>query len=235
MDDPRSDRSRLFATLRQFRLTNRLFSRYRMLLTRHVLRDMERLSRKGRSDRPFTMLEIGAGGCDVAIWLARICRKRGIPLRITCIDNDIRVASFARRRIRESSVSDRIDFLQRSAFDVERLPDHDYVISWNTLHHFTDDQARGLLQAMREKATRRFVASDLERSPVGWIAFLAFSIIFLHGSFARWDGLLSISRAFSRAGLYALAVHAVNGHPPRMRRLFPARLCIVGVGAATGT
>ena len=55
----------------------------------------------------------------------------------------------------------------------------------NALHHFTEDQARTLLLAMSKKASRKFFASDLSRSPVAWIAFLAFSTIFLHGSFTR--------------------------------------------------
>src|SRR5208283_4709268 len=110
MYDPHGDRLRLIATHNQFRLTNRLFSRYRTLLTRHVLRDMERLRRRSRPVRPFTVLEIGAGGCDVSIWLAKACRTRGIETRITCIDNDSRIAGHARRRIRASGMSDRITF-----------------------------------------------------------------------------------------------------------------------------
>jgi 2-polyprenyl-3-methyl-5-hydroxy-6-metoxy-1,4-benzoquinol methylase len=229
MDDPNSDRSRLFATLDQFRLTNRLFSRYRVLLTRHIMRDMEFLQRT--TARPLTVLEIGSGGCDVAIWLARACRKREIRVHITCIDNDPRVASYARRRITASRESDRIDFRQCSAFDVEELPDFDYVICGNTFHHFTEDQARTLLQVMRKKASRRFFASDLARSPVAWIAFLVFSTIFLHGSFARYDGLLSLARAFSRTELHSLVPQG-NHSVSRVRRLFPSRLYVVGEGLA---
>ena len=231
MDDHGSDRSRLFATLDQFRITNRLFSRSRSILTRHVIRDMEGMRRRTAAQAPFTVLEIGAGGCDVAIWLAQVCRKRRIPVHITCIDNDPRIARHARRRIMVRGVSEGITFLQFSAFDVEQLPDHDYVICGNILHHFTEDQARTLLGLMRMKAARKFVASDLERSALGWIAYWAFATIFLHGSFARFDGLVSIARAFVRSELQALM-------PPGMRvrplvcRLFPARLSVVGAGSA---
>lgn len=244
MDDPDSDRSRLLATLAQFRLTNRLFSRYRTLLTRYVMRDMESLVREGptssggeqrSSGRPFTVLEIGAGGCDVAIWLARACRKRGIQAHITCIDNDSRIASYARRRIMASDVSDRIEFLQLSAFDIDQLPDYDYVICRNTLHHFTEDQTCTLLRLMDKKAARRFFASDLARSPAAWIAFWAFSTIFLHGSFARYDGLLSLARAFIRTELHALIPAAGTRHHPRVRHLFPALLYVVGAGMARGS
>ena len=232
MDDPHSDRLRLIATHDQFRLTNRLFSRYRTLLTRHVLRDMERLRRRSRPVRSFTVLEIGAGACDVAIWLARAFRKRGIAARITCIDNDSRIASHARRLIMASGLSDRITFLQLSAFDANQLPDYDYVICGNTLHHFTEDQARILLGLMARKAARRFLASDLERSPIGWMAFWAFSTMFLHGSFVRHDGLVSFARAFVPRELRALAQEAGNRHQARVLHLFPARLCVLGAGAA---
>jgi len=235
MDDPDSDRTRLFATLDQFRLTNRLFSRYRRLLARYVMRDMEWLRRRSQSVRPFTVLEIGAGGCDVAIWLAKACRKRGISAHMTCIDNDLRIASYARRRIMASGVSDRIEFLQFSAFDVDQLPDYDYVICGNTLHHFTEDQTCTLLRLMNKKAAQKFLASDLARSPVAWIAFCVFSMIFLHGSFARYDGLLSLARAFSQNELHALISDAGEDHHQRVRRLFPARLYVVGAGMARGS
>ena len=239
MDDHTSDRPRLFATLDQFRITNRLFSRSRSLLTRHLILDMEMLQRgalergaaaRGAEERgTFTVLEIGAGGCDVAIWLARACRRRGIQVHITCIDNDPRIARHARRRIMARGVSDVITFLQFSAFDVEQLPDYDYVVCGNTLHHFTGEQARTLIGLMRTKAARKFVASDLERSPLAWIAYWAFSTIFLHGSFARSDGLLSIARAFLRSELQALMPPGM-GVLPIVRRLFPSRLSVVGAG-----
>ncbi len=233
MDDPHSDRFRLIATHDQFRLTNRLFSRYRKLLTRYVIGDMEWARRRSRSVRSFTVLEIGAGGCDVAIWLGKACRTRGIEAHITCIDNDARIARHARRRIGASGVSDRLTFQQLSAFDVGQLPDYDYIICGNTLHHFTEEQARTLLSQMNRKAGRKFLVSDLERSPLGWIAFWAFSTIFLHGSFVRHDGLVSFARAFVARELHALTPRTGNRRNPRVLRLFPARLCVVGDGAAS--
>jgi hypothetical protein len=106
------------------------------------------------------------------------------------------------------------------------------VICGNTLHHFTEDQARTLLHVMMKKASRRFFASDVARSPVAWIAFLAFSTIFLHGSFARFDGLLSLARAFSWTELHALVPQG-NHRLSRVRRLFPSRLYVVGAGIAS--
>src|SRR5208283_1188718 len=227
MDDPRSDRSRLLATLDQFRITNLLFSRSRGLLSRHVIRDMKRLKCGAPAHGPFTVLEVGAGGCDMAIWLARTCHARGVPAHITCIDNDPRIGRHARRRIMASGVSDRVTFQRFSAFDLDQLPDFDYIICGNTLHHFTEDQTRSLFRLMARKATRKFVASDLERSSLAWIAYWAFSTIFLHGSFARPDGLLSIARAFVRSELQALMpLDAVR--PLRVVRMFPARLCVIG-------
>jgi hypothetical protein len=131
-----------------------------------------------------------------------------------------------------SGLSDRITFLQLSAFDADQLPDYDYVVCGNTLHHFTEDQARAVLGLMARKAARKFLASDLERSPIGWIAFWAFSTMFLHGSFVRHDGLVSFARAFVPRELHMLIAHPGNRLNPRVLRLFPARLCVVGVGAA---
>ena len=65
MDLPDSDPARLEATLRQFSWINRLLTGARRLLERTVLEDIRR--RPG----PCTLLDVGAGGADLALWLAR--------------------------------------------------------------------------------------------------------------------------------------------------------------------
>ena len=96
MDRPDSPAHLLANTLRQFPWINRTLTPCHRLLRRHVLRRM----RHDRG-RAWTMLDIGSGGCDLAIWLVERCRRERIDLTITCVDHDPRVVEFARPRVVE--------------------------------------------------------------------------------------------------------------------------------------
>ena len=65
MDLPDSDPRRLERTLAQIAWINRFLSGARRLLERTVLEDIRR--RPG----PCTLLDVGCGGADLALWLAR--------------------------------------------------------------------------------------------------------------------------------------------------------------------
>ena len=91
MDRLDSSQDRLRRTLTQFQLVNRIFSRYRSVLTRSVLRDMAK-----DGSRSYRLADLGAGGCDIARWLIRRCRERGLRLAISAVEHDPRVARHAR-------------------------------------------------------------------------------------------------------------------------------------------
>ena len=91
MDRPDSPEDQLHRTLTQFQLVNRIVSRYRSVLTGSVLQDMAK-----DSSRSYRLADLGAGGCDIARWLIRRCRERGLRLTICAVEHDPRVARHAR-------------------------------------------------------------------------------------------------------------------------------------------
>ena len=73
MDDPGADENRLLATVEQFGAINRLVSRSRTLISRYILDDA---ARRGLVE--YTVLDLGAGGCDIAEWLVDAAKRRGL-------------------------------------------------------------------------------------------------------------------------------------------------------------
>ncbi len=185
MDLPDSDPRRLERTLRQIVLINRILTGYRKLLERTVLEDLRR--HPGRP--PYTLLDVGSGGGDIAAWLAR----RRPDLKIVCLDRDPRAVAFARRRCASLPA---IEFRLGSVSELDTMERFDYVLAHDILHHLPEGEIAPAVEAMLRRARRLMVASDLRRSRNSFIIFSLFAAVFLHRSFAVADGRLSIRKGF---------------------------------------
>lgn len=228
MDDPAADESLLLATVKQFDAINRLLSRSRTLISRYILDDA---ARRGLAE--YTVLDIGAGGCDIAEWLVDAARRRGQCPRVICLDADPRIAAYARRRV---AGSDSLEVVEAAAEDLPRLGPVDYVFANHFLHHLGDDEIARLLPAVASAARNVFVINDLKRSRLSHTGFTVLAALFFRRSFALTDGRISIRRGFRRGELEDLIRRAGLGAADvRVRSLFPGRLAVVGTATRGGT
>jgi len=219
MDQPDSDEESLRRTVGHFRWTNLLVSRIRGLLTRHVVADMRTCGRGC-----YSVLDVGAGGCDIALWLVDHCRRRGIRLQVRCLDHDPRVVRFAREA---TSGHPEIEVHESSAADVGRLPEHDYVLMHHVLHHLHEEEVLGLLELFAQRTRRVLLINDLSRSRLSYAAFAALSVAFARRSFSRRDGLTSIRRAFRKDELERLVARTSMRDRARVFGLFPGRVVVL--------
>jgi 2-polyprenyl-3-methyl-5-hydroxy-6-metoxy-1,4-benzoquinol methylase len=214
MDLPESDPRRLERTLAQMEWINRFLSGARGLLERTILEDIR------RQPGPCTLLDVGCGGADLALWLAR----REPRLRITCLDHDPRAAAYARRRCAWQA---RIRVLLGSASELEALGRFDYVFANHFLHHQPDERLAPTVAAMMGRARRLLVITDLLRARLPYLLYSLFAGVFLHGSFAAYDGRLSIRRGFRPQELAAQLDGKQPGHL-EVRRESPWRVVVIG-------
>lgn len=185
MDQPDCDPEKLTRTLDQFHQINRLFSRVRPLLRETVLTDMQ-------PGQPYHLVDLGAGACDIPVWLLAAARKRGLDLRITAVDADPRAVSYAKER---HGRTPGLDIRAGDALNLEALAPFDYLFANHFLHHLPDDAVHQLLADASRLARRGFVFSDLRRSRWSYAGFSLFARIY-RNSFARQDGLISIRKGF---------------------------------------
>lgn len=221
MDRPDSSAELLANTLRQFRWINRTLTPCHRLLRRHVLRRM-----RAERGRAWTMLDIGAGGCDLPIWLVDLCRRERIALSITCIDNDPRVLEFARRRIVDWP---EITLVPGDALALEKIApgSWDFIFSNHVLHHLTTPQIqhclRGVVRACREQC----IMSDLVRSRLSYWLYSAAAAVFFRRSFAYDDGRLSIRKSLTKQEAMALVASDPALESLRVRSTFPGHLAFL--------
>ncbi len=222
MDFPDSDEQRLLRTVQQFALLNRLFSSSRRLIRTHFL---DPLIREGQTS--FSLLDIGAGGCDIPIWIVQYCRKHGIAPRITCIDYDERILAYARV---QCAAYPEITICKHDALHMQELGPFDYVYANNFLHHLEDAAIATVLQQTAGMASRSFLLNDIYRCRMAYWLYTLFAGVFLHNSFAFYDGRLSIRKGFTASDLRQCIQIASLGEEIKLERAACFRIIVYGTG-----
>ena len=164
MEDPHIPDDLFKRTLDQFTTVNRLFSRYRTVLKSWVIGDM-----KGKPEREYTLLDIGAGACDIDRWLSDYATRATV---FVCGSSpwiaDPRVAAYCRMA---SGGFPQIKVREQDAAEVLDREQADFVFANHLLHHLSDEQVVSLLRTLDEIPLRRYLLSDIARSCLAWVGF----------------------------------------------------------------
>jgi 2-polyprenyl-3-methyl-5-hydroxy-6-metoxy-1,4-benzoquinol methylase len=216
---PDVDVNRLQRTIRQFRLINYLFSASSRLICEHFFTIMEQ-----DPDRTYTLLDVGAGGCDIVIRTAREARKRGLKLNITALDNDKRIIPIAYQAIRDYP---EIHIVEGNALDLSRLGTFDFVFSNHLLHHLAWDDIRIFLDSVIARTRLAFVMNDLKRSNWAYLGFTIFSWLLTPRSYHFYDGRLSIRRGFLPEELRDFLRSNFPNRVIQVVETYPARVVLV--------
>lgn len=221
MDLKSCDKKKLINTVKQFAFLNFLFARYRFLIKKYIIRDIKKNIKK-----EYSLLDIGAGGCDIPIWLSKFCSKKKIKIKITCIDNDKRIINYARIKCADF---DNILIKNFSAFKISELKKFDYIFANHFLHHVTYDKIRQVLKLINKQTIRLFLISDIHRSNFAYLGYSLFTGFFFHNSFAFYDGRLSIKKGFKIKEI----LKCINSFKYKVKflikKISPARIYILGI------
>jgi ubiquinone/menaquinone biosynthesis C-methylase UbiE len=157
------------------------------------------------------MLDVAAGGCDVA---EALLQKRAV--KIVALDINDKGFKYARKSW----------LLVGDAMELP-FPDNtfDVVMSSLFFHHLKDAECIKVLRNMWRVSKRLVIVNDLHRHPVAYAAIQALSARYSKSVMFRHDAPVSVLRAFRPVELLKLAEQA--GVPARVYRSFPFRLVLV--------
>ena len=156
----------------------------------------------------YTILDMGCAEGTMLRKLALEARKRNIHLKLIGVDlnkQGLELATYYSTEYPE------ITYLEADILTADFSPYNiDVVMTTLTLHHFTDKGVVQFVNQFNSLASIGVVINDLERNPIAYYLFKAFSFFFIRTEIAKKDGLLSIRRAFKKKDLMRYAAQVKN-------------------------
>jgi 2-polyprenyl-3-methyl-5-hydroxy-6-metoxy-1,4-benzoquinol methylase len=183
--------------LERIRQLNRWFGSYRLVsaFVRRWIRPADKLR----------IVDLATGSGDIPRLIVDYARKISAKVEIDALDRQPATLEIARRL---SADYPEISYREANVLEWNSVEPFDITLCTLALHHFSNEDAVGLLRRCREVSKRFVLVSDLRRSfsLIAGVSVLT-TLIFREPT-TRYDARLSAIRAFSFSEMRDLAVHA---------------------------
>ena len=193
MDDPSLDAVALQQALDEVTLVNRILGGNQV-----TTRGLDYFFKKFPQDQ-YVIADMGCGDGATLRTVASYCRKKDISVNL--LGYDLNPKSIALAREKSADYPE----IQFEVQDILKLDTHsfscDIILSVLTMHHFTNAEINKFLNQFLQLARLGVVINDLQRNRLAYVLFKAFSRVFMRSYIARYDGLISIKRAFTKKEL----------------------------------
>jgi len=138
-----------------------------------------------------TIVDLGCGGGDNLIAIAKWCASKNKTVQLIGIDGNQNALNYA-----QSKSDFNIDFRQADILDPNfEIPPCDLLISSHFMYHFKDQALKEFLKKAEQKVNIAMIFSELKRDPKAYRLFDTFGRFF--GASVRADGLKALERSFT--------------------------------------
>ncbi|MFT4761203.1 MAG: ubiquinone/menaquinone biosynthesis C-methylase UbiE [Paraglaciecola sp.] len=169
------------------------------------------------------IIDIGCGGGDILLFLAKAFRKKGMQATFLGIDGNANSLALATKN---ALVFPEIKFEQANLLTADfQLPECDILMGSHFLYHFDNQEVVRFVNKQRPFVKLAFIVSELERNRLAFGLFKLFSPLLGFSKLTREDGLLAIQRAFTKRELVAILKEADFSNL-NIRRAFFFRLIL---------
>lgn len=230
MDDFSITDTRLTSALEQLRLVNRWLGGYSTTMT--AIAPFLR-SRVGQTTR---ILDLGTGIADFPEYIVRWAEAQSpvLDVKIVAVDANPVTVDYARAALKQrlpEAVSTKIQVEVADALALPYADDSfDIAMGAMFLHHFAEENAIAIVQAMQRVSRHGIVINDLHRHPLAYYGIYALTHLLPASPMMQNDGPLSVLRGFQKAELAAIAQSAELQNVS-LRGYFPFRWLLTTVTA----
>lgn len=220
MDDLTCEGEVVNQTLRELEVINRMLGGNKV-----TLHGIKSLLKTSTPPSTITIADLGCGGGDILKEIALWGRKNKMKLKLTGIDANPNIISFAKMNTEGYS---EITYAQQNVLSNDfRKNKFDIIIATLFTHHFSDEELVELIRSIKSQSALGIVINDLHRH---WFAYHAIRLLtryFSRSSMVRFDAPVSVLRAFRRSEIRTLLKKAgVENYSLRWKWAFRWQLII---------
>jgi 2-polyprenyl-3-methyl-5-hydroxy-6-metoxy-1,4-benzoquinol methylase len=197
MDRPQPISPELERDLRNLRQLNRFFGSHRL-----VLRFLRCWIKPGARIR---IVDLATGSGDIPRLLVDYAKRTNLEVEIDAVDQQSATLEIARYL---SANYPEISYFNANILEWHPEQAYDLVLCSLALHHFTDEEAVGVLRRCRELSRKFVLVSDLRRGFLASFGVYLLTALIFREPMTRYDGRVSAARAFSFGELRDLALRA---------------------------
>jgi 2-polyprenyl-3-methyl-5-hydroxy-6-metoxy-1,4-benzoquinol methylase len=153
---------------------------------------------RGRSE-PMRILDLGAGGGDLALAMAELGRRTGVAVEIVTADLGGDACRFARTRTRQAP---EIHVTRADAFALPFAPrSFHFAHCAMFLHHFRQEEIAQILGDLSRLVREGIIINDLHRNAFAYYSIAGLTRLFSRSRMVKNDAPLSVARGFRPADL----------------------------------
>lgn len=178
----------------------------------------------GVRDRRWRIVDVGCGSGDTLREIARWAQREGYDLALTGVDMHAACLDYARAQHDQSECQTPIHWHCADYRDYTQ--ECDIVLSSLFCHHLNDAQMSGFCHWIRSRARFGYLINDLHRHPLAYHSFVLLSQLLSRSPMVKYDGPLSVRKAFTRRELQSLFQQA--GLRPRIVWRWAFRYLVMG-------
>lgn len=165
---------------------------------------ISRLARQSRRTNELRVLDIGCGGGDIAVAVARRARRAGLQVHVDGADISP-VAVRHSRELAQRAGASNVGFFELDVLGGPVPTGYDVIMCSLFLHHLSEADAVELLRKMAEAARQAVLVNDLRRTRMGYtLAWLGCRLL-SRSPIVHVDGPRSVAGAFSIAEIRTMA------------------------------
>jgi len=155
-----------------------------------------------KKNKSYTVLEIGSGGGDNILYLARWALKNQINLKLTGVDLKQDCINYALNQCKDFNNINFICADYRTLINSNQK--FDIIFSSLFCHHFNNNQLNEIFSFKIKKSSLGFFVNDLHRNPLAYHSIKLLTKIFSKSPLVKNDAPISVLRGFTKKELKQL-------------------------------
>ncbi len=196
MDDLDCNGEVVDQTLRELDLINRKLGGNSV-----SIKALQKLLSKRTEQDEITVADLGCGGGDILIYMAKWARKNNLKMKFIGIDANPNIITYAKSHCKAYP---EISFAPVNIFSEEfKNQKFDIIHSSLFTHHFTQIELIQLFNQLRSQTKKGVIVNDLHRH---WLAYYSIKIItryFSKSAMVQNDAAISVARGFKKTEINA--------------------------------